>query len=212
VPAWREPNGPLNYREVEELVAFLTASTDVEFEYDPHAGHAAAADPDATPYAVHGWRDPSYQPAPGSTPVPACWRPYENPAFADSGGSGATPAPIAQPGTPDAPRVIEVELTRSITIADAAGDKLESIPVKAGETVQFEVTNTAGFDHNFYIGTEQELSTALGNIPGGTGIPVFTEGTQTLTWTVPTDGTGLQFACTVPGHYPTMNGDFVIQP
>ena len=88
---------------------------------------------------------------------------------------------------------------------------MPSIAVKAGETVQFEVTNTANFSHNFFIGPEEELSTTTGDIPGGTGISEFTEGTQTVTWTVPADGSGLQFACTVPGHYGSMHGDFVIQ-
>ena len=35
MPAWREPAGPLNYREVEELIAFLAASTDTTFTYVP---------------------------------------------------------------------------------------------------------------------------------------------------------------------------------
>ena len=60
------------------------------------------------------------------------------------------------------------------------GSTVEHIPVKAGETVQFEVTNTAGFGHNFYIGPEEVLSTVTGNIPDGNGIPEFTEGTETL--------------------------------
>lgn len=212
MPAWREPAGPLNYREVEELVTFLTASTDVSFVHDPAAGHGVV-DPEATPHVQTGWRDPNWEPAPGSTPVPACWR---NPSGVIGGGGGGAPtesaAPIESPGTPEAPRTIAVELTGSLSITDADGNQLSSIPVKAGETVEFEVTNTAGFDHNFYVGPEEELSSAAGDIPDGTGIPTFTEGTQTLTWTVPTDASaGLQFACTVPGHYAPMHGDFVIQ-
>ena len=43
------------------------------------------------------------------------------------------------------------------------------------------------------------------------GIPAWTEGVQTYTWTVPESGAeGLQFACTVPGHYTPMHGDIVI--
>ncbi len=213
MPAWREPAGPLNYREVEELVAFLTASTDVSFVHDPAAGHGVV-DPEATPHTQTGWRDTSYEPAPGSTPVPACWR---NPSGVIGGGGdgpSATVEPIESPGTPDAPRVIELDLNGSIQIDDTPGDggtQVTSLAVKAGETIEFQVTNSAGFDHNFYVGTEEELSSASGDIPNGTGIPTFTEGTQTLTWTVPTDASGLQFACTVPGHYGTMHGDFVIQ-
>ena len=210
MPAWREPAGPLNYREVEELVTFLTASTDVSFTYDPNAGGHGAADPEATPHTQTGWRDPNYEPAPGATEVPACWR---NPTGVIGGGGGpaATAAPIESPGTADAPRPIAVDLTGSLTITDPDGNQLSSIPVKAGETVEFQVTNTAGFDHNFWIGPEEELSTTTGNLTDAPGVPEFADGTQTFTWTVPTDGSGLQFACTVPGHYGTMHGDFVIQ-
>jgi mono/diheme cytochrome c family protein len=214
MPAWREPAGPLNYREVEELVAFLTASTDVSFTYDPNAGGHGVVAPEATPHTQTGWRDTAYEPAPGSTPVPACWR---NPSGVIGGGGGgpsATAAPIESPGTPDAPRVIELDLNGSIQIDDTPGDggtQVTSLAVKAGETIEFQVSNSAGFDHNFYVGTQEELSSASGDIPNGTGIPAFTEGTKTLTWTVPTDASGLQFACTVPGHYGTMHGDFVIQ-
>jgi uncharacterized cupredoxin-like copper-binding protein/mono/diheme cytochrome c family protein len=211
MPAWREPAGPLNYREVEELVTFLTASSDVSFTYDPNAGHEAGANPEATPYEVHGWRDPTYEAAPGSTPVPACWRPWENPAFATSGGAEATQAPIESPGTPDAPRVIAVDLTSSLTITDPDGTVLDAIAVKAGETIEFQVTNSAGFSHNFWVGPEQELSTTTGNLTDAPGVPEFAEGTQTFTWTVPADASGLQFACTVPGHYATMHGDIVVQ-
>ena len=145
MPAWLQPNGPLNYREVEELIAFITASNEVSFTYDPHAGgHGAAADADATPYTVTGWRDPNWVPAPGASPPPACWR---NPS-GQIGGSTTTAneslAPIANPGTVDAPRSIPLELTGSISIADAEGAPVSSIAVKAGETIQFEVTNTGG--------------------------------------------------------------------
>lgn len=210
MPAWREPAGPLNYREVEELVAFLTASTDVSFTYDPHAGGHGTGDPEATPHTQAGWRDVSYEPAPGSTPVPACWR---NPSGVIGGPAApaASAPPIESPGTPESPRKIAVDLTASLTITDPAGEALQEIPVKAGETIEFEVTNSAGFAHDFFIGPEAELSTTTGGLPDAPGVPEFTDGTQTFTWTVPTDGSALQFACTVPGHYPTMHGDFVIQ-
>ncbi len=209
MPAWREPAGPLNYREVEELVSFLTSSTDVEFEYDPHAGGHAAADPEATPHTQTGWRDPNFEPAPGSTPVPACWRPYSNPAFPAAGGQGDGGTPVESPGTPEAPRQVALDLTGSLSITDPDGAAVPAITVVPGETVEFEVTNSAGFSHNFFIGPEEELSTTTGDLPDATGIPEFTEGTQTVTWTVPEDVTGLQIACTVPGHYGTMHGDFV---
>lgn len=204
--AWKQPDGPLNYREVEEIIAWITAGNDIEFTYDP-AAHGGTDTAHAEPYRVRGWRDISWQPAPGATPPPACWtRPESAP-------SGTTPAPadepvaIAEPGTPEAPRVIGILATSSLQFTDANGAAIGQIPVKAGETVTFEIDNVAGFDHNFFIGTAAELEVAGATTPDG--IDTWTEGVRTYTWTVPSGGE-LQFGCTVPGHYPLMHGDLVI--
>jgi uncharacterized cupredoxin-like copper-binding protein len=106
--------------------------------------------------------------------------------------------------------MIAATLTGDLRITDAAGTALSQIAVVPGETIQFDVTNSAGFDHNFYIGTVDALE---GNATAGlAGLAVFSTGTQSFTWTVPSDLSGLQFACTLPVHYTTMHGDFVVQP
>ena len=209
--AFKEPAGPLNYRQVEELIAWITASNEITFSYE--AGSHAVGEAVAEPEVVSGWRDPNWQPEPGATPPPACWR---NPSGVIGGSApaatptpaepGVTPEPIAG-GTTDEPRVIRLEATADIRFKDEAGNQVTQIDVVAGETILFEIDNTAGFDHNFYIGTPEELQ-----VPSGTtdlGIPTWQSGVQTLTWTA--GGEGLQFACTVPGHYPTMNADIVVQ-
>ncbi len=100
--------------------------------------------------------------------------------------------------------------------ADAAirfmqnGEQLRNIEVTPGETVIFRIDNTAGFAHDFYIGSDEEL-----RVMGGTtdvGIPEWETGIQELEWVVPDDLSGLRFACTVPGHYYTMQGDFIVVP
>ncbi len=211
MPAFKEPGGPLNYRQVEELVAWITASSDVTFEYEP-VSHGATAEP-AEAQVVTGWRDPAWQPEAGATPVPACWR---NPSGVIG---GAAPAPTTAPqtgpeasvapiegGTADAPRVIKLQATADLHFVDESGAIVTSIEAVAGETLQFEVDNVAGFDHNFWIGTPDQLQ-----VPNGTtdtGIPTWTSGVQTVTWTA--TGDGMQFACTVPGHYTSMHADIVI--
>jgi mono/diheme cytochrome c family protein len=221
--AWLEPNGPLNYRQVEELIAWLTASNEIVFEYDPAAHGVVEAEAPASPMAVAGWRDPNWQPAPGATPPPACWR---NPSGVIGGSAPAAPAPAASPGaggspgpapgasappveggTADAPRVIALQATADLRFKDPAGNVVTQIEVSAGETIQFEIDNTAGFEHNFWIGSPDQL--AAPNATTDAGIPAWTSGVQTLTWTA--GGDGLQFACTVPGHYSTMNGSIVVQ-
>lgn len=211
---WLSPNGPLDYRQVEELIAWITASSEIIFDYAPES-HAVDA-PHVEPVKVRGWRDPNWEPEPGATPPPACWR---NPSGVIGGGAApATPAPNpdATPvpidgGTADEPRVIILDATADLHFVDPNGVPVTGFELVPGETVQFDVTNTAGFDHNFYIGTPDQLG-----VPNNTtdlGIPAWQAGQKTLDWVVPEDaaGTTLQFACTIPGHYSTMHGDIVIQ-
>lgn len=58
--AYKEPNGYLSDRQVQELIAWITASSEIVF--DSGSG------------MVSGWRDPSWEPEPEITPVPACWK------------------------------------------------------------------------------------------------------------------------------------------
>jgi mono/diheme cytochrome c family protein/uncharacterized cupredoxin-like copper-binding protein len=212
MPAWLEPAGPLNYRQVEEIIAYMLASNEVEWVHDPGAHGEAGGAAVEEPYTVRGWRDPDFQPDPDAPTPPPCWR---NPSgiiggTAPGGAEAAAEEALTvdQPGTAEEPRAIQLLMTATLEITDTDGNRVTQIPVVAGESVTFEVENTAGFDHNFYIGTPEELQ-----VPGAVtevGIPTYTEGVQTVTWTVPDDALGLQFACTVPGHYEPMHGDFVV--
>jgi mono/diheme cytochrome c family protein len=208
MPVWWDGNGgPLNYRQIEELVAYLTASNEVEFESQPHVG---AGETPAPVEAARPWRDPNFEPAPDATPVPECWRRPEGEDTAGGGDASQEPATIDQPGTADAPRVIALEETATLAITDPDEQKVEVIPVKVGEVVRFEVTNVAGFVHNFYVGTAEQLSTnAVADLPG---IPDFTEGTQSVELTVDESIADLQFACTVLAHYEPMHGTFQVVP
>lgn len=206
MPVWLQPGGPLNYRQVEELIAWITASNAVHFQYTPAQAEGVTG-PAPTPVDVQGWRDPTWTPAPNASPVPACWR---NPSGVIGGGGGSNPsaAPIQNPGTADNPRPIKLDETATLQITDEAGTQVAALPVQAGETIQFNVTNTAGFDHNFYVGDGTAL--AAGDTSNAQGVPAFKSGTQTFTYLVPSTGT-LQFGCTLPGHWPTMHGDVSIQ-
>jgi mono/diheme cytochrome c family protein len=211
--AFKDPAGPLNYRQVEELIAWITASSDITFEYAPES-HGEGAAEAVEPVVVSGWRDPNWQPEPDATPPPACWRnpsgviggsaPAATPPPADD--TAATPEPVSG-GSVDSPRVIKLQATADLHFRDEAGNVVSQIDAIEGESVQFEIDNTAGFDHNFYIGSADQLG-----VPNGTtetGIPTWQSGVQTVTWTATADG--LQFACTVPGHASTMHGSIVIQ-
>ena len=103
------------------------------------------------------------------------------------------------------PRVIEFEADAAIRFMQD-GEQIQALEVTPGETVVFRIDNTAGFPHDFYIGTDAELS-----VPNGTtdvGHPEWSSGEQEVEWVVPADVSGLKFGCTVPGHYATMQGTF----
>jgi len=216
--AWQEPDGPLNYRQVEELILWMNASQDVVFEV--HEEHHGEGEEEASESAaVRGWRDPNWEPGPDETPVPACWKAPNGLAPAPAGGgdtaAAATPAPDGggtEPvagGTPDEPRVIQIEANAALQFLDENGVPLTQINAVPGETIEFVVDNSAGFEHNFYIGQADALQVPYGETE--VGIPTWTSGVESYTWTVPEAGAeGLQFACTVPGHYTPMHGDIVI--
>jgi uncharacterized cupredoxin-like copper-binding protein len=148
-------------------------------------------------------------------PSPAAESGADAGAATDAGtaatGDAAQPAADDQSGAPAAggeARVIELVATGALQFTDTAGNQVRDIPVTPGETVTFRVDNTAGFDHNFYIGTDDQLMVAGGTTD--TGIPTWQSGVQELTWTVPADISGLKYGCTVPGHYTLMQGTFSV--
>ena len=106
-------------------------------------------------------------------------------------------------------RVLPILLTPDKQITDVYGKQLKQIPVTPGETVMFAVSNIAGDDNNFYIGTAEQLNS--NQVDGLPGLATFSAGTRTFSWSVPSSITGLQYASTVPGHYASQHGDFALK-
>ena len=105
--------------------------------------------------------------------------------------------------------VVDLEATPTLQFLDETGERVSAISVIPGQTVLIRVDNTAGFDHSFWIGTEEQLEQPMGVTD--VGIHAWTSGTRELTWTVPEDVSGLMFGCTVPGHFTAlMHGDIVV--
>src|SRR5688572_25770235 len=141
MPAWSDtgnPPGPLNYRQIEELIAFLLATNEKTYivrdehlldpKVDPRTGEVLT---------FKGWRDPTYKPAPGATPYPDCW----SKEFA-SGASGS-PAPAASTD-PNAEVV-------TITASGVAFDPTEvSAPAGTAFTLSFD-NQDAGIPHDVQV-------------------------------------------------------------
>lgn len=119
----------------------------------------------------------------------------------------AVPVVAVESGAGVEARVIELEADATLRFVQD-GEPVAAIPVTPGETVIIRLDNTAGFAHNFWIGTDEELT-----VPNGTtevGVPDWDTGVREVEWLVPDDISGLRFACTVPGHYTLMQGDFTV--
>ncbi len=182
-------NQPL-YRVVAALfaltfiVAACASDTGAEWTYAPVTASESQAPGPSEPTA-----------APGTTAEP---------------GGTAAPADTAAPATPPPssgePRVIQLQADAALRFTDMSGQPVSDIPVTPGETIIFEVDNTAGFEHNLWIGTDAELSGPYATTD--VGIDTWTTGVESVEWVVPADVSGLKFGCTVPGHYFTMQGTF----
>ena len=72
MPAWAEPAGPLNYVQIEDLIAFLRAPSTQEYQKrDPELNEPIIGD-DGEIQTFRGWRDEEFKPDPSATPVPEC--------------------------------------------------------------------------------------------------------------------------------------------
>lgn len=117
MPVWANTNGgPLNYIQINELIAFLRAPSDQEYEIRDPELNEPVRDETGKVRTFPGWRDPNWKPAPDATPFPDCW--------SATGPSGsATPAPSVPP---DAVRIqitaeaIKFDITEMSAPADQA--------------------------------------------------------------------------------------------
>ena len=196
MPAWLQPNGPLNYREVEELIKFITASKDTTFVYQPQHVHAAGDDPAAG--RRRGLARPELLAAARrDAPARLLARAQRSTAAPRHAGAGDQPGHGRQPARDRDPGAAE-PASGSIRRRRAG----HADRGRAGETVQFEVNNTPASTTTSTSARDRAVHGARAQRPARHRH--VHRGHQTFTWTVdtcPTSRSSLQFACTVPGHY-----------
>ena len=77
MPVWSNqghPPGPLNYIQIDDLIAFIRAPSNQTYTIrDPALGEPRSTRSPARSETFNGWVDANYKPAPGATPFPACW-------------------------------------------------------------------------------------------------------------------------------------------
>lgn len=142
MPVWADtatPPGPLNYVQIEDLIEFIRAPNTrtytirdpelLEPKKDPITGQTKT---------FTGWVDPTYKPAPGATPFPACWT--------DALAAPASPAPSAGAGSPAPSGDVA-----SPAPSDGGGGTV-TLNLAAPNAVGFDLTElTAPADEIFYI-------------------------------------------------------------
>ncbi|MGZ6269761.1 MAG: cupredoxin domain-containing protein, partial [Candidatus Limnocylindrales bacterium] len=193
MPVWADTNGgPLNYQQVNDLVAWIRATSDVSFEAtDPTTGKTTT---------VHGWRDPTYAQPAGATPFPACWtdafkNASSSPAASGSAAASGSPAAGASPqasGGTSAPAT-----TLSLTAANTAYDKT-TLEAPAGQPFAIQFTNNdAGIPHNVSIHKDSPTGAEVwrGEIFPGVGsrtyqVPALPAGTYGFVCSVHSNMTG----------------------
>jgi mono/diheme cytochrome c family protein/plastocyanin len=204
MPVWSDlgnPPGPLNYRQIDELIAFLRATKDQNYEMRDASTNEPIIDPATGKVKTFtGWSDPNYKPAPGSTPFPDC---YLN---ALNGGAGASGAPTGSGAPtasidPNAPKVTVTAPTGAATAGFA----------ETSQTAKADTAFTLVFDnqdnqapHNVVI---QDPSGAAVSMGGDTS---FFTGPAKREYAIPALKAGTYtFQCQV--HPTTMKGTLEVK-
>jgi len=164
MPVWSDkgnPPGPLNYRQIDELIAFLRATSNHTYEMRDASTNEPIIDPATGKVKTFtGWSDPNYKPAPSSTPYPDC---YLN---ALTGGASPSGGPTASVD-PNAP-VVTITAENG---AATAGFKETTLSAKADTafTLTFDNQDATTGPHNVVISDPSGTAVAMGDTTFFTG-------------------------------------------
>jgi mono/diheme cytochrome c family protein/plastocyanin len=200
MPIWSDqghPPGPLNYRQIEELIAFIRAPSDQTYIIrDPEL-----LDPKIDPITgevrtFNGWVDKNYAPAPGATPYPACWA-DEFAAPSASAGASGQPAASGEPVASASPAASGATGGTVVDIA-AAGVAFTTPSVTAPAGTPFVIAfdnQDAGIPHNVDIKDASGAEVFKGDVFPGVEkrdyqVPALAAGTYQFTCTVHPNMTG----------------------
>jgi plastocyanin len=186
MPVWSNENGgPLNYAQIDDIIAFLRATNDHTYTVRDPSSNEPAVDPvTGKEKTFTGWVDPTYKPAPGATPFPDCW----TNAFANTGSS--SPAASVAPGT----------TTLTLSATNTAFDETKlTAPADKAFAIAF-TNNDAGTSHNVEIKNPDGSDAFKGTIFAGVA---------TQTYSVPAlKAVTYAYNCTV---HPTMTGTITVK-
>ncbi|MBI2762335.1 MAG: cupredoxin domain-containing protein [Chloroflexi bacterium] len=170
MPIWADTNGgPLNYRAIEDLIAFIRSDATQEYVVRDPSLNEPIIGADGKVRTFKGWLDPAFKPDPASTPVPACWK----------GDSGSTTQAPTESLPPDA-QVVKVT-------AEGVAFDVKELSVDSGKAfgIDFTQKDVGVGGHNVEIRTADGTSVFKGailNDPGETTyvLPSLDPGTYTF--------------------------------
>ena len=133
MPVWADTNGgPLNYLQIEDLIAFIRAPSTQEYtKRDPQLNEPVVG-ADGKIETFKGWRNVDFKPAPSSSPVPDCW---------SGSGAGATPGPSAS----IPPNAVKLDL---IALGFAFDKKALEVTANAAFVINLDNQDPPGTPHN----------------------------------------------------------------
>jgi mono/diheme cytochrome c family protein/plastocyanin len=197
MPVWSSENGgPLNYREIEELVAFLRAPSDKEFVVrDPSLNEPIVDPATGQEKTFHGWVDPNFKPAPGSTPYPDC--------YLDALTGGGSPAPSGGAAASIDPNAPVVKVAAPANAASSGFDPTK-LQARADTPFTLDFDNQDGTaPHNVVIQDASGASVQMGDT-------AFFTGPAERKYAVPALKAGdYAFLCQV--HPTTMKGTLTVK-
>ena len=192
MPVWANtgnPPGPLNYKQIDNLIAFLRAEKDQTFRVmDPDLWEPEYAEDGVTPLTFNGWVDPNYKPEPGATPFPDCYlKEFETSPSASPGASGAPTSP-APSGAQSATVVEEAALNVQFVNRELAA------PADVPFQIAFD-NQDAGQPHNIEIKDSGGAVVFKGDLVTGPAkttydVPALKAGTYPFVCTVHANMTG----------------------
>ena len=196
MPVWSDkgnPPGPLNYRQIDELIAFLRATNDHTYVVKDSSLNEPVIDPKTgEEKTFKGWSDPNYKPEPSATPFPDCYLD----ALAGGGGASGAPAASIDPNAP------VVAVTAPSGAATSGFDPKE-LTAKADTAFTLAFDNQDSAAHNVVIKDPDGTKVAMGDT-------AFFSGPKKVSYAVPALKAGAYpFLCEV--HPTTMTGTLTVK-
>jgi mono/diheme cytochrome c family protein/plastocyanin len=200
MPVWSNtgsPPGPLNYAQIEELIAFLRAPNNVTYtKRDPELMEPRIDPLTGEVETFTGWVDPNYQPEPGATPYPACWADEFTSESPAPSGSAAPSGSVEPSGSAPAPSDSAAAGTTVEIVALGIAFTTTSVEVPAGQpfTIRFD-NQDAGVPHDVDIRDESGAVVFDSPVENGPGVrefqvPALEAGTYTFFCSVHVNMTG----------------------